>query len=85
MRATAGGRVIVLRPGEFRLFALLLAQAGYTVTRDRILDALWQDEWDIDPRCVDVVICRIRSALRPFGLSKRIETVRGVGYRLRAG
>ena len=61
-----------------------MGQAGLVVTKQAILDAVWDQAFDGDPNIVEVYVSKLRSAVdAPFGRSS-IETVRGVGYRLAA-
>lgn len=74
---------IVLTPKEFALFALLMAHSGEVLTRTRIIDSVWDFAYDGTSNVVDLYIGYLRRKLdRPFGRSD-IETIRGVGYRLR--
>ncbi|HUZ19227.1 MAG TPA: response regulator transcription factor [Acidimicrobiales bacterium] len=74
---------IVLTPKEFALLALLMAHPGEVLTRTRIIDSVWDFAYDGTSNVVDLYIGYLRRKLdRPFGRSD-IETIRGVGYRLR--
>ncbi|MBZ0114927.1 MAG: response regulator transcription factor [Thermoanaerobaculia bacterium] len=72
---------VVLTPTEFRLLALLLERRGRTQTRARLLSDVWGYADDIDSRTVDTHIRRLRKKLDPEAAV--IETVMGVGYRIR--
>ncbi len=67
---------------EYELLKLLLLNQGKVLTRDMILDKVWGYEYFGDTRTVDVHIRHLR---RKIGLDKSeiIETVRGVGYRMK--
>ncbi|MBK5251978.1 MAG: response regulator transcription factor [Peptostreptococcaceae bacterium] len=67
---------------EYELLKLLLLNQGKVLTRDMILDRVWGYEYFGDTRTVDVHIRHLR---RKIGQNKSelIETVRGVGYRLK--
>ena len=73
---------LVLTPKEFELLKLLVTSPGRAFSRDELLERIWGYEYYGDTRTVDVHIRHLRAKLgeRP-GLSERIETVRGVGYR----
>ncbi|KAA2258735.1 response regulator transcription factor [Solihabitans fulvus] len=80
--ATIGGEPISLTRKEFDLLALLAARAGTVVSRDLIVDQVWQASWEAPSRTLDTHIAALRGKLGP---QVRIETVRGVGYRLAEG
>lgn len=77
-----GDAEIVLAPKEFDLLALLAAEPGAVLTRERILDEVWDPHWFGPTKTLDVHVASLR---RKLGDPGWIETVRGVGYRLRAG
>jgi DNA-binding response OmpR family regulator len=79
-RVTAGGRDIDLSPREFSLLECLLRHPGQTLTRDQLLDQAWPFSVAVTPNAVDAYVHYLRSKLGDLGA--RIETVRGVGYRL---
>lgn len=70
-----------LTAGEFRLLHLLAGQPGRVFTRDQIIDAVHGDDYAVTDRAVDVQILGLRRKLGAFGTS--IETVRGIGYRMK--
>jgi two-component system phosphate regulon response regulator PhoB len=76
-----GSEEIPLTATEFRLLRLLLERAGRVQTRGQLLTDVWGYAEDIDSRTVDTHIRRLRRKLGPE--ADRIETVIGVGYRLR--
>ncbi len=76
-----GGQEIPLTATEFRLLRLLMERAGRVQTRGQLLTDVWGYAEDIDSRTVDTHIRRLRKKLGPE--AERIETVIGVGYRLR--
>jgi DNA-binding response OmpR family regulator len=78
------GRVIDLRPREFALLEYLLRNAGRVVTKTMILSHVWGYSFDPGTNVVDVLVSRLRDKIdRPFP-TKLLQTVRGVGYVLRA-
>jgi two-component system phosphate regulon response regulator PhoB len=79
-----GGSLVQLGPTEFRLLRHLLEQPGRVFSRDRLLDAVWQHDPDIDARTVDVHVRRLRKALNEGGRPDVIRTVRSAGYSLDA-
>lgn len=75
------GRETPLTATEFRLLRLLMERGGRVQTRGQLLSDVWGYAEDIDSRTVDTHIRRLRRKLGPE--ADRIETVIGVGYRLR--
>jgi two-component system phosphate regulon response regulator PhoB len=83
-RVRRAGKPVQLGPTEFRLLRHFLENAGRVFSRERLLDAVWSHDSDIDARTVDVHIRRLRSALNRGGLPDLIRTVRSAGYSLDA-
>jgi DNA-binding response OmpR family regulator len=83
-RVTRADRVINLSPREIELLAFLMRNAGRTVSRSRIAEAVWKYKFDPETNVVDVYINYLRKKLTVSGTAPPIETVRGVGYRLEA-
>jgi two-component system OmpR family response regulator len=69
---------------EWKLLEYLMRHPGQSLTREQILDYVWSFDCEVQPTMVDVYISYVRTKLRNAGLSDAVETVRGVGYRLRA-
>lgn len=80
-RATLGGRELQLTLKEFDLLALLASEPGVVVDRQRILREVWDTTWYGSSKTVDVHVAALRKKL---GDPTLIETVRGIGLRLRA-
>lgn len=79
-----GGRSIQLTGKEFALLQYFMHNAGEALTRARLLEHVWDFAFDGDPNIVDVYVGYLRDKIdRPFGRTS-IETVRSIGYRLRA-
>jgi DNA-binding response OmpR family regulator len=76
---TLAGEPLPLTRKEFDLLALLATRKGEVVSRDFIVDQVWQAHWEAPSRTLDTHIAALRGKL---GDHIRIETVRGVGYRL---
>ena len=72
-----------LTPTEFKLLEMLLRHPGRVYTRGQILSTLWPDDRAVEDRAVDVHIARLREKMGPS--QGWVETVRGVGYRLKDG
>ncbi len=82
-RVSRGEREVELTPKEFALLELFLRHPGEALSRTRILEHVWDFAYDGDSNVVDVYVRYLREKVdRPFG-KRSIETVRGVGYRLR--
>jgi len=73
---------VTLTALEFRLLITLLARKGRVQTRDLLLDDVWGIQADVTTRTVDTHVKRLREKLGRAG--DYIETVRGVGYRMRS-
>ena len=81
---TLKGKAVSLTTKEFELLYTLAANRGRVLSRDRLLDLVWDQEEFVEPRTVDVHITRLRGKLMErSGLEGYIETVRGIGYRFR--
>jgi two-component system phosphate regulon response regulator PhoB len=83
-RVRRAGRPVPLGPTEFRLLRHLMENPKRVFSRDRLLDAVWSHDADIDARTVDVHVRRLRRALNDDGLADVIRTVRSAGYSLDA-
>ncbi len=77
-RAWKGDLELTLRPKEFDLLALLIAEAGRVVSRERIIREVWETEWMGSTKTLDTHIHALRQAIG----AGSITTLRGVGYRL---
>jgi two-component system OmpR family response regulator len=83
-KVTREGREIELRPREFALLEYLMRNAGTVVSKTMILSRVWDYNFDPQTNVVDVLVSRLRERIdRPFA-TKMVQTVRGVGYVLRA-
>lgn len=79
------GEVVSLGPTEFRLLKHFLEHPGWVFSRERLLDAVWGHDSDIESRTVDVHIRRLRKAINIGDRPDIIRTVRSAGYSLDAG
>ena len=68
-----------LRPLEFKLLQMLVAEPGRVFSREELLEQVWEMRGDINTRTVDVHVRRLRVSLGPA--ADVIETVHGFGYR----
>jgi len=80
-RAMLGGEDLELTPKEFDLLAALARDPGAAISRRRLLEEVWETTWYGSAKTIDVHVAALR---RKLGDPGWIETVRGVGFRLRA-
>jgi DNA-binding response OmpR family regulator len=80
-RVLVRGEPLDLTPTEFRLLACLLRNARQVVTQEQLLEELWGHRGE--PKQLRLYISYVRRKFEPFGFDP-IETVRGIGYRLRS-
>jgi DNA-binding response OmpR family regulator len=78
-----GARQIVLTRTEYSLLVLLLRNSGRVVTRESIIEKVWGYDTEIESNTLDAFMRLLRSKLEVHGEAKLLQTVRGVGYRLR--
>ena len=81
-RVRRSGEAVPLGPTEFRLLRHFMEHPGRVFSRERLLDAVWGQDSDIEPRTVDVHIRRLRKSINAGGRSDIIRTVRSAGYAL---
>ena len=81
-RVRRGGKPVQLGPTEFRLLRHFMEHPGRVFSRERLLEAVWPHDPDIDARTVDVHIRRLRKTLNEGGRADLIRTVRSAGYSL---
>lgn len=77
-RVHADGTEVLLRPKEFDLLAALVTRAGEVVTREQLMDEVWDENWFGPTKTLDVHVSTLRRKLGPYG---QITTLRGRGYR----
>lgn len=77
------GREIELTKNEFRILKYLVENRESIVTREEIMECLWDSESFIDDNTLTVNITRLRNKLDELNLKELIETKRGQGYRLK--
>jgi len=83
-RAWRGDKELDLSAKEFTLLELFMRRPGIALSRTQLLDGAWDIAFESRSNVVDVYVRYLREKIdRPFGRDS-IETVRGVGYRLRA-
>ncbi|MCD9021903.1 response regulator transcription factor [Cohnella silvisoli] len=67
---------------EAVLLEILIQQSPRVVSREALLEKLWDDQAFVDENTLNVNITRLRKKLQEIGIDNGIETVRGAGYRL---
>ena len=78
MNVKLNGKAVFLTPTEFQILSLLIRNRGIVVTRNRMLDLIWDSDGSyIDDNTLSVHISRLREKIG----TQHIKTVRGVGYR----
>ena len=80
---TRAGRRIELTNREFILLERLMRSPGRVFTRAQILEQVWDSDFDPGSNLVDVYVQRLRKKVDGEANERLIETVRGVGYRIR--
>ncbi|MFC9736165.1 two-component system response regulator CseB [Streptomyces roseolus] len=79
MEVRRGGTPVALTPTEMRLLLEFSSAPNTVLSRDKLLERVWDYGWGGDTRVVDVHVQRLRAKIG----QDRIETVRGFGYKLR--
>jgi two-component system response regulator PrrA len=81
---TYDGEPVPLGATEFRLLEFLARNAGIALSRTQIVERIWDYDFEGSSNIVDVYVSQIRRKLKRLGASGVIETVWGIGYRLKA-
>lgn len=81
---TYDGKPIALGATEFRLLEFLARNAGIALSRAQIVERIWDYDFDGSSNIVDVYISQLRRKLGKLGAKGIIETVWGIGYRVKA-
>ena len=80
---TYEGQPVQLGATEFRLLELLARNAGIALSRTQIVERIWDYDFEGSSNIVDVYVSQLRRKLKTLGASGVIETVWGIGYRLK--
>lgn len=72
---------VPLQKKECVILGLLMGQAPRVVSRDQLLEELWDDQAFVDENTLNVNMTRVRKKLSDYDILSSIETVRGAGYR----
>ncbi|MFD5065472.1 response regulator transcription factor [Streptomyces sp. NPDC058394] len=83
--ASRTGRDLQLTAREFDLLLALAHRPGQVLSRAQLLEQVWGYTWDVDTNVVDVFIGYLRKKLEADGSPRILQTVRGIGFTLRAG
>lgn len=83
LQITLGDQKIELTRKESQLLEMLMERSMRVVSRDRLLEKLWDDQMFIEENTLNVHIARVRKKLQEIGILEAIETVRGTGYRMK--
>lgn len=70
----------VCRILKFRILQILMENTGKVVSRDKIMEKLWEDESFIDDNTLTVNVTRLRKKLEETGIEDYIKTKKGAGY-----
>ncbi|MBS4201926.1 response regulator transcription factor [Bacillus sp. FJAT-49732] len=82
MEAEKGEKTVSLTKKEAILLETLMRRSPRVVSREAILEKLWDDQSFVDENTLNVNITRVRKKLQELEIDNAIETVRGAGYRL---
>jgi len=81
-RCEVSGQDVALRPKEFELLAVLVANAGQAVTREQLMSQVWDEHWSGSTKTLDMHVSSLRRKLTDHGEDpNRIVTLRSFGYR----
>ncbi len=79
------GKPVILGATEFRLLEFLARNAGLALSRAQIVERIWDYDFEGSSNIVDVYVSQLRRKLKALGATGVIETVWGIGYRLKTG
>lgn len=80
-QATYAGKMLTLGLTEFRMLEFFARNAGLVLSREHLLERLWEYDFDGSSNIVDVYVSQLRRKLKRAGAADVIKTVWGVGYR----
>lgn len=84
LKVTYQELTVELGSKESTLLQALMERQGRVVSRDRLLEKLWDEQTYVDDNTLNVYVTRVRKKLRELGIEQAIDTVRGSGYLFRA-
>lgn len=79
------GTTIDLTKNEYKILSVLIENKGEIVSRERLMDSLWESDCYIDDNTLTVNINRLRKKLSAHGLDNFIQTKKGIGYLIGEG
>ncbi|WP_175924326.1 response regulator transcription factor [Burkholderia latens] len=79
-KAFRDGEEIALLPTEYRVLEYMMRNAGQTITRTMLFEAVWGYHFDPGTNLIEVHMGRLRKKIDPLGATQMIRTVRGAGY-----
>lgn len=82
MEVRRGEREIELTPKEFEILACLMERPGRVLSREKIMNRVWDYDYDGGSNVVDVYVHHLRKKVDAEGEDSHIVTVKGVGYKL---
>ncbi len=82
-KVTRAGTLIRLQPRELALLEYLLRNRERVISKNMILEQVWDYSFDPQTNVVDVLVCRLRSKIDKHFSPKLLHTLRGVGYVLK--
>jgi two-component system, OmpR family, response regulator PrrA len=82
-QAFRNGRDLELTTREFDLLLAFARHSGQVLSRRQLLELVWGYTWDVDTNVVDVFVGYLRKKLEAVDESRRLQTIRGVGFTLR--
>ncbi|MCU0311809.1 MAG: response regulator transcription factor [Acidimicrobiales bacterium] len=82
-RCWFGEAEVELTAREMDVLTFLMSRGGTTVSKAQVIDNVWGEDFTGDPNIVEVYVGRLRRKLQGGGRDDPIETVRGIGYRMR--
>ncbi len=83
-QVTLSDQPVELTSFEYKVLEYLMMHAGEVISKSRLTDHIYEQDFDRDSNVIEVFVGRLRKKLDPKGTTKPIETLRGRGYRFRA-
>ena len=81
MEVKVDGKLLALRPLEFKLLQTMMGKPGRVFSREQLLDTVWGMDSFVEERTVDATVKRLRKELATVGQGDAVQTIRGMGYR----
>ncbi|TCT17936.1 DNA-binding response OmpR family regulator [Melghiribacillus thermohalophilus] len=83
MEMELNNKRLALTKKEFLLLKELMQHVNQVLTREHLLELLWDDQHFVDDNTLSVNITRLRKKLQELGIENAIQTVRGAGYKMK--